>query len=106
MLGAVPTPPTAPVESESDSEMEDAPGPSGQSSQTTVVGRPILESGSRSQHFRTPRIDYNNPTVAAQYVQVQERCKTKDRVGGLPRYLYIYSAGAQKSTGNPTIEYN
>jgi hypothetical protein len=82
VLGAVPTPPTAPVESESDEEMEDAP--SGQSSQTTVVGRPILESGSRSQHFRTPRIDYNNPTVAAQYVQDLRRHIADVEAGSFP----------------------
>ena len=66
--GSVSTPPAAAAAIESDVEMEDAHD-SQQSSQATVVGRPILESGSRSQHFRTPRIDYDNPAVVNQYVQ-------------------------------------
>jgi hypothetical protein len=68
---------------ESDVEMEDTRD-SKQSSQATVVGRPILESGSRSQHFRTPRIDYNNPSVVNQYVQDLRRHITDVESGSFP----------------------
>lgn len=80
VLGGGTTPPRVRVDS--DTEMGDMP--SGQSSQTTVVGRPILESGSRSQHFRAPRLDFNNPAVAAQYVQDLQRHIADVEAGNFP----------------------